>query len=117
MPRKRLRRKSKRSIDQFWSLNGDWISMQSIADNMTFVVFAAFLVFATMAYRNYCYKQVYKLDRMGKEIRELKWEYMSTKAEHMYDSKQTQVAKLVSDQEIKQLDVPPIKIVYDKNEY
>lgn len=49
--------------------------------------------------------------QLGKEIKELKWDYMSTKAQLMFQSKQSEVASRALKYGIKEAVEPPKKIV------
>jgi hypothetical protein len=51
-----------------------------------------------------------KITRMEKEVKQLRWRYMTTSSGLMQKSKQSEVAKLVQSQGIKELRVPPFKI-------
>lgn len=55
-------------------------------------------------------KRVRNIEGLKKEIKELRWEYMSSKSELMYNSTYTQVAKSVFGDEAKRIDNVPKKI-------
>lgn len=76
--------------------------------------FAFFLMALSLVYIANSYvaeKNIREIDKTSKEIKELRSEYISVKSELMFKSRQSQVAKEVLPQGIKQLTVPPKKIV------
>jgi hypothetical protein len=56
-------------------------------------------------------KTIREIDKTAKEIKELRSEYISVKSELMFKSRQSQVAKEVLPLGVKQLTVPPKKIL------
>ncbi|MBS1764131.1 MAG: hypothetical protein JSS90_04085 [Bacteroidetes bacterium] len=76
--------------------------------------FAFFLMGLSLVYIANSYvaeKNIREIDKTAKEIKELRSEYISVKSDLMFKSRQSQVAKEVEAQGIKQLTVPPKKIV------
>jgi hypothetical protein len=62
-------------------------------------------------------KNIRKIDKLSKEVKELSWEYKSLKADLMFKSKLTEVAKKVDTLGIKELVAPPKKIVVSNDEH
>ena len=62
-------------------------------------------------------KNIREIDKLNKEVKELSWEYKSLKADLMFKSKLTEVAKKVDTLGIKELTEPPNKIVVSNNEH
>ena len=54
------------------------------------------------------------IDKLTKEVTELGYEYKSLKADLMFRSKQTEVAKKVDTLGLKELVEPPKKIIMDR---
>ncbi len=76
--------------------------------------FAFFLMGLSLVYIANSYvaeKNIREIDKTAKEIKELRSEYISVKSDLMFKSRQSQVAKEVLPLGIKQLEVPPKKIV------
>lgn len=76
--------------------------------------FAFFLMGLSLVYIANSYvaeKNIREIDKTSKEIKELRSEYISVKSDLMFKSRQSQVAKEVLPLGIKQLEVPPKKIV------
>jgi hypothetical protein len=61
--------------------------------------------------------KIRRINSIEKDIRELRWTYMTSKSELMYKSKQSEVAKMVEAMDLKELTKPPYKIVVKSNEY
>jgi hypothetical protein len=61
-------------------------------------------------------KNIRKIDQLNKEVKELSWEYKSLKADLMFRSKLTEVAKKVDTLGIKELTEPPKKILVNSNQ-
>lgn len=78
--------------------------------------FAFFLMGLALVYIANSYvaeKTIREIDRTSRDIKELRSEYISVKSELMFKSRQSQVAKEVLPMGIKQLTVPPKKIVLE----
>jgi hypothetical protein len=60
---------------------------------------------------------VREIDALSNELKELRSEYIATKSELMFKSKQSQVAKLVDPLGIKESLYPPVKIKVTKSDY
>ncbi len=84
--------------------------MTVVKDNLGFVVFLVMLAMLHIANTNMAEDFARKITRMEKEVKQLRWRYMTTSSGLMQKSKQSEVAKLVQSQGIKELRVPPFKI-------
>ena len=51
---------------------------------------------------------------MKTELKEVRWNFMATKSDLMYKSKQTEVAKAVEGMGLKEITSPPKKIVIEE---
>lgn len=78
---------------------------------MPFLFFLAVLGLIYIANGYYADRTIREIDRTSKEIKELKSEYITTKAELMQKSIQSEVAKVVEPYGIKPSVVSPKKIV------
>ena len=59
-------------------------------------------------------KMIREKNKIGKQLNEMRWEYMTSKNELMFKSKQTEVMKLLQDSTLQVLTSPPKKIVVEK---
>jgi len=87
--------------------------MTVVKNNLGFVVFLVVLAMLHIANTNMAEDFARKITRMEKEVKQLRWRYMTTSSGLMQKSKQSEVAKLVQAQGIKELRVPPLKIEVD----
>lgn len=72
-------------------LNVSQRSTELVFGNFTFVLFLGFLGVVYIANAHFAEKGVRDIQRLQKEIKELKWEYTSIKSETMYKSMQSQI--------------------------
>lgn len=93
------------------------VSKEAATDVLPFIVFLAFLCMIYIANSHFAVNNVRNIDKLGKEVKELSWEYKSLKANLMFKSKLTEVAKQVDTLGIKELTEPPKKIVVTSDEY
>ncbi len=63
--------------------------------NLPFVFFLFFLGLIYIANANFADKQVRKIQALEKEIKDFKWRYNSAKADLMFDTKQSEVERIV----------------------
>jgi len=89
--------------------------LQKVLMNMPFVLFLAFLAGLHIANNHMAENYARTITRTEKEMKELRWQYMTTASSLMKISKQSEVAKLVSTQGIKELRIPPYKIEVKKD--
>jgi hypothetical protein len=80
--------------------------MQMMAANMPvlYFLFGVGMLFITISLMSE--KRVRNIESLKKEIKELRWEYMSAKSELMYNSTYTQVAKSAFGDEVSTGGVP-----------
>ncbi len=75
-----------------------------------FVLFIAFLAFAYIANNFYAERKVRNISKIQKELKEIKYEYISTKSRLMQLSKQSQIAKKLEHSGIVE-STEPVKII------
>lgn len=61
--------------------------------------------------------QMRDLNKYGRELKELRWEFLTTKSDLMNRSKQSEVSKAVEPMGLKELVSPPYKILVKEEEY
>lgn len=100
----------------FFSLlfSGDMLTREAAIRALPYFMFLAAIAMFYISNRHHAEKNVREIDRGTKELKELRWEYMTAKAELMHKSKQTEVAKKVEHIGLKESTVPPKKIVVKK---
>ena len=93
------------------------VSKEAATEMLPFLIFLSVLCMLYIANSHTAVKNVRNIDKLNKEVKELSWEYKSLKADLMFKSKLTEVAKKVDTLGIKELTEPPKKIVINSNEY
>ena len=77
---------------------------------LPFILFLAFLGMLYIGNMHLAEKNIRDIDRIGKEVKELSWDYKTTKAELAYKSTLSEVAKRVDTIGIKVSVEPPQKL-------
>ena len=93
------------------------VSKEAATEMLPFLIFLAVLCMLYIANSHMAVKNIRNIDKLNKEVKELSWEYKSLKADLMFKSKLTEVAKKVDTLGIKELIEPPKKIIISSNEY
>ena len=94
---------------------GDYLSKESVVKNLPFLGFIAFLAIIYIANTYYSEKTFKQIERTKTELKELRYQYITTKAMLMYYSKQSEIAKRSEKMGLKETVVPPYKIFYNKD--
>lgn len=95
-------------------LSGGRLSSLSIVNNIPFILFLSFLGIIYIANRHYAENTVRKISSLSKEVKVMSWEFKTLKADMMLRSTQSEVLKLVDTVGLRELVVPPRKIVIKK---
>ncbi len=93
------------------------VSKEAATEMLPFLIFLSVLCMLYIANSHMAVKNVRNIDKLNKEVKELSWEYKSLKADLMFKSKLTELAKQVDTLGIKELTEPPRKIVINNTEY
>ena len=93
------------------------VTKEAATDMLPFLLFLSVLCMLYIANSHMAVKNIRSIDKLNKEVKELSWEYKSLKADLMFKSKLTEVAKKVDTLGIKELIEPPKKIVVNANEH
>ena len=101
-------------FNDLWSALTD-SSMGNVGRKLPLVVMLAGVAIIHIANNHIAEDKIRQINKMEKQIKELRWDYMTSKSELMYNSKQTEVARKVADLELKELVEPPYKIVLNDN--
>jgi len=83
---------------------------QTVIQNLPFIFFIGIIGICYIANSHYAEKNVREIDQIEKQLNELRWEYMTTKSQLEYLSKQSEVAAMVEPTGLKELREPPKKI-------
>ena len=93
------------------------VSKEAATEALPFLLFVSFLCMTYIANSHMAVKNIRSIDKLNKEVKELSWEYKSLKADLMFKSKLTEVAKKVDTLGIKVLTVPPKKLIVGNDEH
>ena len=97
-------------------LDGSFLTRENLRNTVPYIFFLAFLAAISIANTYYAEKMVRTIDRTKRELKELRYEHITTKSELMHLSKQTEVAKRLIGTGLKETVVPPEKIFVTEDE-
>ena len=93
---------------------GFTINMGSVVRQIPFIFFLALMAILYIANTYYAEKTIREINQTKKDLKDLRAEYIYTKSELMFSSRQSEISKMVSEMEIKESTVPPRKIPVTK---
>jgi cell division protein FtsL len=99
----------RRGLQQYASVS--YLTSELIVKNVLFVLFLGLLAVFYIANVHQAERNVRQIQELQKEIRELRWYYMSLQAENMYNSKQSEIAEQVAPLGLHPQRAKPRKIV------
>lgn len=86
-------------------------SSSAFVGYIPFIVFIGMLAIIYIANRHYAERTVREIDRLGREVKEMNWDYKALSADLMKLTTQTEIAKRVDSLGLKERTEPPKKIV------
>jgi len=101
------------NIDQ----GSKWLTAENIIGNLPFLLMLALLALIYIANSHYHIKLEREMQQTQRDMKVLRWEYMTSKSDLMYKSKQSEVAKIAAPHGLKPLTEPPKKLIVRKGEY
>jgi len=87
------------------------LNLSNVTGNIAYFLFLTGIAMTYIWNSHYAEKTRRKINTTKKEIKGLRWNYVSAKSELMHRSKQSEVSKIVEPFGLKELTVPPKKIV------
>lgn len=94
------------------------MSKDAATEALPFIIFLAFLGMLYIGNRHTAENNIRKIDKLGKEVKELSWDFKTLKSDLMFKSKQTEVIKRVDSLLGLRVSIkPPIKIKVEQNEH
>ncbi|MEO6133803.1 MAG: FtsL-like putative cell division protein [Ginsengibacter sp.] len=82
-----------------------------IVTNIPFYFFLAGLAIVYIANGHYADKVARKINKIEKEIKEMEYDYKTVKRDVIFRSKESELAKAVEPLGLKQLLIPPVRII------
>ena len=95
-------------------LTKGFITTEAATKALPFVLYVALLGMVYIGNRHLAEKNIRDIDKLTKEVKELSWDYKTTKAELAYKSTLTEVAKRADTLGIKESFQPPQKITAEE---
>ncbi|HEY9562089.1 MAG TPA: FtsL-like putative cell division protein [Anseongella sp.] len=90
--------------------SGEWISRERALEILPFLLFLALLALIYISDRHYAEDVARDINKGATELKELRWEYITAKAELMHLSQQSQVAERAAELGLQESVIPPVKI-------
>jgi len=97
-------------------LDGSFMTRENVVDLLPFLLFVSLIGIIYISNSYYSEKNIIRMNVISNELKELRSEYITTKSELMFKSKQSEVAKAVAETGLKESVVPPKKIVVTSEE-
>lgn len=95
-------------------LDGSFLTRENLIRQVPFLLFLTFLGVIYIANSYNSEKTIIEISKIKKELEELRFEYITTKSNLMYHSKQSEVANKLRNTGVKESVVPPAKIYIAK---
>lgn len=92
-------------------VSGSFLSQEQTLKFLPFIFFLALMAVCYIANGYYAEEKIRQLNNVNKDLKELRSEYITTKSDLMFISKQSEVAKAALELGIKESVVPPQKII------
>jgi hypothetical protein len=93
--------------------SGTFLGEERNFQHLPFILFLAFMAILYIANGYYADDKIRKVNKITDQLKELRSEYISTKSELMFASKQSEVARSAEQLGLKEPVVPPHKIEVD----
>lgn len=107
-------RKGRRAVQDF--LGGDYLSKEQVVSNIPYVFYIALLAMIYIGNTYYTEKKFTDIERTKSELKELRYQYITTKSALMFMGRQSEISKRAQLLGLKESVLPPYKIRY-KGEY
>jgi hypothetical protein len=93
--------------------SGTFLTNEKTLKHLPFILFLSFVAVLYIANGYYADDKIREVNKLSNQLKELRSEYISTKSELMFASKQSEVAKAAEQMGLKEPVVPPVKIEVD----
>jgi hypothetical protein len=95
-------------------LSFNYMSSVTFVRLVPFIGFVGFLAIMYIANRHYAERNIRKIDKISREVKELSWDYKSLSAELMKMTTQSEIAKKAEIIGLKERNTPPMKIIVEQ---
>jgi len=93
-------------------LEGDYLSREGVVKNLPFLAYLGIIAIIYIANTYYAEKTFKEIETTKTELKELRYQYITTKSTLMYLSKQSEIAGRAQLIGLMETKVPPYKIFY-----
>ena len=94
-------------------VSGSFLTREETIKLLPFIFFLSLMAILYIANGYYAEEKIRQMNRLTNELKELKSEYIITKSDLMFISKQSEVAKSAASLDIKESVIPPKKILVE----
>jgi hypothetical protein len=98
-------------------LGGSILTRHRVVQSLPFLGFLAGIALLYIANTYYAEKTIMKSYHLRKELKELRYEFVTTRSRLMFESKQSEVARRLEERGIRESRVPPVKIRIEENKH
>jgi len=106
-------RKGRKALQEV--LGGDYLSQQWVTGNLSFILYVALLAMIYIANTYYTEKKFKSIEKTKNELKELRYEYITTKSILMFQGRQSEISKRAGELGLKEAKLPPYKILYQRD--
>lgn len=107
----------KKGRSKFWILlEGSFLTRERMIRQLPFLVLITLMGVFYIFNSNYSDKLVIQINNTKKELKELRFNYIYTKAKLMQSSRQSELVNRLASQGIKESMIPPRKIIVEETE-
>ncbi len=113
------RKPAKESSPENWFTNlmaNGFISTDAATKALPFILYLAFLGMIYLGNMHLAEKNIRQIDKLTKEVKELNWDYKTTKADLAFKSTLSEVEKRADTLGVKVSMQPPQKLTIEENE-
>ena len=93
-----------------------FFSSDTILRNIPFILFLGFLAVIYIANTHLAERNIRQIQESRRELKEMRWYFMTLQAENMYKSRRSEMAKNVKDFGLQPLSDKPKKIIANKSD-
>jgi hypothetical protein len=102
------------SLSLKWLLDGSFMQRRTVIRQLPFLLLITLMGVAYIFNSNYADRIVIQISKSKKELQELRYHYVNTKAKLMYASRQSTLAGALAGRGIKESLTPPVKIMAEE---
>lgn len=96
-------------------LGGNFLMRESTLRLLPYILFLALIIMFYIANTYYAEKKEREIQALRKSLKELRYEYITTRSKLMNQSQQSEVARRLEAINIKESTVPPVKVIKKKD--